>query len=276
VYAVSEGSAASSGLIYAVNAGTHTYFGGTRVVADTGPSTTEPPVIDSSTEEIFTFTGQGYPGSASPGQAAVVQQSIAAFFVVHTFNVGTGSGNPMHLGAFNNAYLTNGPSDSNAYLYVCGDDATADASTLYALPFTAAGLLTTPSVAGSGMFMTSSASAQGSCSSITENYNLLTGIDSLFVGVTQNCVTGETGGCVLSYDVTSGFPGGGPVADVAEPGGTSGIVVDNVVDQSGEITTDIYFQSAESGGVGQSCQKYDGTSGPTGNCAISLTQTGLN
>jgi hypothetical protein len=120
----------------------------------------------------------------------------------------------------------------------------------------------------------------GSCSSITENFNQTTGNDRIFVGVSSNCATGEVGGCVLSYDITNGFPSGtsltAPAAHAAEPGGTSGIIVDNVADQSGgtKLTTDIYFLSAQTLGVGQSCSKYSGGT-VSGSCAVSLTQRGL-
>jgi hypothetical protein len=45
-----------------------------------------------------------------------------------------------------------------------------------------------------------------------------------------------------NQDLTSGFPSA-PSAHAAEPGGTSGIIVDNVTDQSGstKLTTDVYF-----------------------------------
>jgi hypothetical protein len=60
-----------------------------------------------------------------------------------------------------------------------------------------------------------------------------------------------------------------PSAQAPEPGGTSGITVDNVSDEAGgtKLTTDIYFFSAQSGGVGQTCAKYSGGT-VAGDCAV--------
>jgi hypothetical protein len=58
---------------------------------------------------------------------------------------------------------------------------------------------------------TSAALATGTADSspLTELYNAGLQKDYLFVGVTNNCVAttgGETAGCVMSLDVTNGFP----------------------------------------------------------------------
>lgn len=188
----------------------------------------------------------------------------------------------MRLGDFNNSYLNSGPSTAGASLYVCGDSSNGavDAPVLYAFPFTStptAGTLNTTPIAGSGLFLTIGQLFAGSCSSITENFNQPTNRDTILVGVTSNCATGEIGGCILSYDITSGFPSGtsltAPSAHAPEPGGT---IVDNVSDQTGgtKFTTDIYFLSAQSGGIGQACTKYSGGTN-SGNCAVSLIQKGL-
>ena len=158
-----------------------------------------------------------------------------------------------------------------------------DAPVLYAFPFTSTpstGTLSPTPIAGSGLFLTPGQLFSGSCSSITENFDQTISRDTIFVGVTRNCATGETAGCMLSYDITSGFPSGtaitAPCAHAPEPGGNSGIIIDNVADQGGGIkfTTDIYFLCAQSGGVGQVCAKYSGGTNSR-NCAVSLTQKGL-
>jgi hypothetical protein len=247
-------------------------------------SVPEPPVIDSSTQKVFVFTNSAPSGSGVTG-AAVVQVTTALSNKV-VAGIGGGSTNVIHLGDFNNIYLSSGPGASGAALYACGDSSllVIDAPVLYAFPFTStpsSGTLNPSSIAGSGLFLTTGQLSAGSCSSITENFNQSTSRDSIFVGVTKNCGTGETNGCVLSYNITGGFPSGtsatAPSAHAPEPGGTSGIIVDNVSDQAGgaKLTTDIYFFSAESGGAGQSCAKYSGGT-VAGDCAVSMTQTGLN
>jgi hypothetical protein len=78
------------------------------------------------------------------------------------------------------------------------------------------------------------------------------------------------------FSFPSGTPATAPSAHAAEPGGTSGIIIDNAADQGGgtEFTTDIYFLGAQSGGIGQVCTKYSGGTN-SGNCAVSPTQKGL-
>jgi hypothetical protein len=68
-------------------------------------------------------------------------------------------------------------------------------------------------------------------SSVVEFYNATLARDFLFVGITNNCLAtteGGTGGCVMSLDITSGFPrvNSGTTA-LAAAGGTTGIIVDN-------------------------------------------------
>jgi hypothetical protein len=244
----------------------------------------EPPVVDSSTQKVFVFTNSAPSGSGVTGAAVVQVTTTLSNKVVA--GIGGGNVNVIHLGDFNNVYVGSGASANGAALYACGDSSALiiDAPVLYAFPFTSTpspGTLNPNSIAGSGLFLTTSQLFAGSCSSITENFNQSTRRDSLFVGVTKNCGTGETTGCILSYNITSGFPPGTPAsapsAHAAEPGGTSGIIVDNVSDKASgtELTTDIYFFSAESGGTGQTCAKYSGGT-VAGDCAVSMTQTGLN
>jgi hypothetical protein len=80
---------------------------------------------------------------------------------------------------------------------------------------------------------TAAALATGTADSspVTEFYNAGLQKDYLFVGVTNNCVAttgGETAGCVMSLDITNGFPtvNAGSTA-LAAAGDTSGIIADN-------------------------------------------------
>jgi hypothetical protein len=97
-------------------------------------------------------------------------------------------------------------------------------------------------------------------SAVTEFYNATLGNDYLFVGVTDHCVAtigGGTGGCVMSLDITGGFP----IVNAANPalasaGGTSGIIVDN--DSSLTEASSIYYATK------------------TGATMVKATQSGLN
>ena len=86
----------------------------------------------------------------------------------------------------------------------------------------------------------------------------------------MQCSGTISGGCMRAFDITSGFPAsttGAGVSTVAETGGTSGIVVDNV----GNTTTfqqasSLYFSNL----ANTTCNGIAG-----GACAIKLTQSGL-
>jgi hypothetical protein len=79
---------------------------------------------------------------------------------------------------------------------------------------------------------TSAALATGTAESspATELYDAGLQKDYLFVGVTNDCVAttgGETAGCVMSLNVTNGFPTvNARSTALAAAGGTSGIIVD--------------------------------------------------
>jgi hypothetical protein len=245
---------------------------GGSVVASASAITT-PPIIDSTTQKVLVFSSSAPVGSGVFGASVVqIDTSLGARVVA---GIGGGFINTIGLGDFNDTYYSLGASASGAALYVCGDNILADAGVLYAFPFNATptvGTLNPIPVVGSPLPLTSSLILQGGCSPITESFNQSTSNDRIFLGVTANCNTGDAAGCIQSYDITNGFPAAA-AAHAAEPGGTSGIVIDNVADQSAgaQITTDIYFLNAGS----QSCNKYSGgTTG--GNCAVSMTQSGLH
>jgi len=94
----------------------------------------------------------------------------------------------------------------------------------------------------------------------TEFYNSTLGKDYLFVAVTNNCIAttgGGDAGCVMSLDITAGFPtvNAGTTA-LAAAGGTTGIIVDN--DSSLTQASSIYYATK------------------TGVALVKATQSGLN
>ena len=74
--------------------------------------------------------------------------------------------------------------------------------------------------------------------------------DYLFAGVTNDCIAvnlGGTGGCILSLDITNGFPTVNAASTAyAASGGTTGIVVDN--DSSATEASSVYY-ATKSGGT---------------------------
>jgi hypothetical protein len=106
---------------------------------------------------------------------------------------------------------------------------------------------------------------------MTEVFNQTGSTDWLFVGVGTACSSVILGGCVESLKITSGFPSSF-ASQVTETGGISGIIVDNVQSPNA-AATNIYFMTLS----GQTCPTYaGGTHTGSGNCAVKLTQSGLN
>jgi hypothetical protein len=113
------------------------------------------------------------------------------------------------------------------------------------------------------------------CSPMTEFSDGTT--DRVFFGV-----GGPTDAFIESSNLTSGFPAptlctsGNPNSTCSTApaglGGTSGIIVDNLVGNGG---TNIYFSTVGPGSVnGQNCHVSGGVANPY--CAVKLTQSGLN
>ena len=170
-------------------------------------------------------------------------------------------------GTFNNDYLNN---PTTGLLYACGTNA-SNVPQLYAITF-------------SGTAMTIGAATYGPlslatnptfCSPLTEAFNQTTNEDELYLSVGNNCSSGVAGGCLQFFNISGGFPSSA-TATAAESGGTSGIIIDNVVNVPNRINgvpenANIYFVTLGT----QSCTEYTGGAG-NGNCAVKLTQSDLH
>jgi hypothetical protein len=110
-------------------------------------------------------------------------------------------------------------------MYVAGTG-TGTLPTLYSVGFNASGVMNN-TVSSSTALATGAADS----SPVTEFYNSVLNEDFLFVGVTNHCIAttqGGAAGCVMSLNITSGFPTvNANTTALAATGGTSGIVVDN-------------------------------------------------
>jgi hypothetical protein len=109
-------------------------------------------------------------------------------------------------------------------MFVAGTG-TGTLPTLYGVGFTA-GVMNTSATSSAAL-----ATGTADSSPVSAFYNATLAKDFLFVGVTDNCVAttgGGTAGCVMSLDITSGFPtiSAGSTA-LPATGGTSGIIPDN-------------------------------------------------
>jgi hypothetical protein len=203
-------------------------------------------VLDTTHQMVYaSFNSNG-------GNAVIVQAPTS---MASTVSVPVGSPSPAFTGPyepeFNNAFYTG---SGTPLMYVAGTG-TGNIPTLYSVGFNGSGVLNTiPNTS------TPLTTGPADSSPVTEFYNTQLQKDYLFVGVTNNCIAttgGGTGGCVMSLDITNGFPtvNASSTALVAA-GGTSGIVVDN--NSSISEASSIYFATK------------------TGQTLVKATQSGLN
>ena len=254
----------SSGSPPCLGSGTFAFTGGGSIF--------ESPIVDSSTGRVFLF---GTQSGGTSGSYMIQTDTALSAGSVQAAQIGTGTLNQIQSGSPDNNYFT---SVGTGKFYACGQN-TSGEGLLYAFQFNASGVLSTSPVSGSPFGLGQSATADAFCSAgLTENFNSSTSTDWLFAGISSRCVNTMFGGngCVLSFNVTSGFPSA-VASQIAVGSGTnltgpSGIIVDNGTDASGSmITTDIYFIFPGA----RSCLDYLGSS-HTGTCAGSATQSGLN
>ncbi|MBI3667925.1 MAG: hypothetical protein HY236_17130 [Acidobacteria bacterium] len=169
---------------------------------------------------------------------------------------------PTYHGHFDNAYISSNIPTQAGYLYACGKGASDENANLYRIGFDATtGKMNTTT--DSGPLALSSVNTT-SCSPLTEVFNGST--DFLFAGVTASCTLGgDALGCVMAFDITSGFPS--TAATAAEAGGASGIIVDNVGSGLGNQFSNVYFSTLGNA----TCS--DGIT--AGGCAVKRTQAEL-
>ena len=230
-------------------------------VEDTGPS---PSVVygavlaSGNTSEnavVVDSVGQMvYASFNSNGSNAVIVQALTS--MASTVSVPVGTASTIYTGPyepdFNNAWYTG---TGTPLLYIAGTG-TGTLPTLYSVGFNGSGVMNSSANATTAALATGIADS----SPVTEFYNATLGKDYLFVGVTDHCIAsagGGNAGCVMSLDITSGFPTvTGSSTALAAPGGTSGIIVDN--DSSLNEASSIYYATK------------------TGANLVKATQAGLN
>jgi hypothetical protein len=230
-------------------------------VEDTGPSpsvvygavlasgnTAENAVVVDSTDQMV------YASFNSNGTNALIVQAPTS--MASSVSVPVGTASTIYTGpyepAFNNAWYTG---TGTPILYIAGTGS-GTLPTLYSIGFNGSGVLNSSANATTAALATGTADS----SPVTEFYNATLAKDYLFVGVTNNCFAsagGGNAGCVMSLDITSGFPTvSGSSTALAAPGGTSGIIVDN--DSGLNEASSIYYATK------------------TGANLVKATQAGLN
>ena len=242
-------------------AGSPPCLGSPSLNAGGGTPIWEAPLVDSSSGTVFVFSNNGPEG----GNSAVVQTTtnLAASNVA---TIGPSGSQNALAGTFNNNYVNN---PATGLLYACGTDA-RNVPQLYAITFSGTTMTAGPATHGPLSLATNATS----CSPLTEAFNQTTNQDELYLSVANDCSPGIAGGCLQYFNITGGFPSAAAVT-AAESGGTSGIIIDNVVNlpnrfNESPANANIYFITLGS----QSCTEYTGGVG-NGNCAVKLTQSGL-
>jgi hypothetical protein len=195
-----------------------------------------------------------YASFNSNGTNAIVVQAPTT--MASTVSVPVGVETTIYTGPyapdFNNAWYTG---SGTPLMYVAGTG-TGALPTLYSVGFNGSGVMNSIADATTAALATGTADS----SPVTEFYNAALQKDFIFVGVTDNCVAttgGGTAGCVMSLDITGGFPTvNASSTALAAPGGTSGIIVDN--DSTLTQASSIYYATK------------------TGVTLVKATQVGLN
>ena len=231
------------------------------VSAGSAQPVVDPPIVDSTTGKVFAFDM----GGSSPQTAQVMQTDTALGNAVTATMLNGSSHNHTHAGAFDNSYF-NGAPFTNAHLYACGRPANNYAPELFSIGFNSTGTMNS-GAATAGPVLGGVGGNGQECSPLSEIYDTTTNTDWLFLGVTKTCGgTIGASGCIYAFDITSGPPAVA-ASVVAEPGGTSGMIVDNV-SSSGQAQS-LYFSTLGAATCGTS------GGGNVSGCAVKRTQSGL-
>ncbi|MGD0990097.1 MAG: hypothetical protein ABR874_19980 [Candidatus Sulfotelmatobacter sp.] len=197
-------------------------------------NTAENPVIVDSTNEMV------YATFNSNGTNAIVVQAPTSLASAVSVAVGAATGiyTSPYKPDFNNDWYTG---TGTPVMYVAGTGTTGTLPTLYSIGFDSSGVLNSSANATTAALATGTADS----SWLTAFYNASLQKDYLFVGVTNNCVAtieGGNAGCVMSLDITNGFPTvDASSTALAAPGGTGDIIVDNDSTLTG--ASSIYYVS---------------------------------
>ena len=227
------GTVTASGILGPTASGSACH--GTGASGDGSNMRLDSPIIDPVAGMVYVFLGND-----GNGKSAVVQlpmgfsnQACGTEALIGTAST---TGIPVFAGTFDNLYINSSGgtppgSSPSGNLYVCGDTSTSGDATLYQVQIVS-NVMTT---SGTSRPVSSAATT---CSPVTEVYN--TPNDYIFLsvethGAPANC---SGAGCVMSYTVPTVLGAVLPLnttATATESGGTSGIVIDNIINLGSEI-----------------------------------------
>jgi hypothetical protein len=275
-----ESTEGQCGYLYSISASSGTVTRSAQL--DYNYGIYDSPIVDSSAGMVYAFIGADDSTKCSSGPCAAVYQfpvSFASGAAGTEATVGAGYEFLMS-GSFDNQYFTSGDPPSG-HLYVVGGTGLQN-NTLYAVTITSnvmtsGGATAGPQVATNytNSFYAVGLQVTEFCNNGSNPCTSSQGTDYLFLSVMQfgsqfssNPCPGQSAanGCIMGFTA----PSSGTVSSSATPngtlqeaGGTSGIVVDN----GASGASNIYFSTLSN----QTCT----TSGGTGGCAVSATQSAL-
>lgn len=255
----------ASGYLHSITttgATSQTVLTSNQMVCGTG-GMVDPPIIDSSTESVYVFVGDGC--DATPGNSYINRfaagTSINASYGANYADFGNASTNTtstvLRTGSFDNTYYSGVGTTGNLYACVNG--------VLYQTPMSTLSGTGTVTV-NKYKTMVSAVSSASACSPITEFYNGTQ--DWLFMSVIANGnTTGCTGACLYNFNVQGAGTTGNVTTGQTATGGTTGIAIDNSLTGAGE--SQIYYTTLSN----QACTGNGTTGNSTGRCAIQASQS---
>jgi hypothetical protein len=189
-------------------------------------------ILDSTNQTVFVFY-------ADLTDHLSVSQFDTSGALIRKVTAGKLSGSvSVYAGTFDNNYFTS-PSTGN--LYFAGS--VNGVASVYGVGFTG----TTINATASGPLVLSTSSTTSTPVPLTEAFNpsFSTAQDRLFVGITDNCISGNNNGCIESLDISSGLPSVTLNSyQLGNNGGNltlSAIIIDNV--SSSAQASSIYFET---------------------------------
>jgi len=245
----------SDGKLYGYHAASGTALTGSPIVVGDGTANggiNDPPIVDGSDGLVYVVSG------SSASSHAVVYQTTTSFTGTPvTLAIGNGGQMLVHKPAFNDAYYSQAVNGSPLqwFLYLCGVDASNHA-TLHRVSFNSSRNMTSDAT------VVTVGAVGDTCSPLTEFLDTTStpATDRLFVSLVG------TTNQVEFFDISSDTAPSGPAnppGPLAEPGGTSGIIIDNAAAVS--EATSIYFTT----------QAKSNNCGTNVYCAVKLTQANL-
>jgi len=191
------------------------------------------PIVDSTNQTVFVFF------ASSTNLHLMVAQFDTSGTLLRQIDAGRLGGDAnVYTGAFDNNYFTDPASGS---LYFAG--AVNFVGSLFSVGFSGK----TMNATFSGPLLLSDSPNTSAPLPLTEIFNPSLGAspDRLFLGIEEDCNAGSPNGCVLSLDISHGFPAGILDSRTATDGAApsmSGIIVDNV--SAAPQASSIYFESS--------------------------------